>query len=409
MRAAAPLLLLLAAAPVQPAGESAATEMAFHVGEAVGMAHRRVKRASELYAKPGEVVDVLALPDAVELSQSADPRMRYYEAVSASAVSELLCEATPYLTIGFAADPREPGGEPVDPESEAWLGVGTELHPVARMHYPADRAPPATSGRRLDTAATVLSPWREYLWVDPTFRRGSVFGNLSRAFSSAADGGGGDGPPRTRIEYHMLEDRLSVGTDWRDGQNWEGFYLFFNNCARELLITSLSDTDWFLPIPTLDWAKGIRTRHMHWIHGTTKIAPEHQYGATPLHRAAMAREPHLLWQTLANVPELDQKDLTSGGTALHSAGKADDPVAYEALLQAGFDPTIQNRDGKRPAELARSLMVRAKLQGLETRYGSAGEAPPVPPRATREQKTTKPKSAKAKKKAKRRSQKTGAN
>ena len=405
MRATAPLLLLLAAAPAQPTErESAATELAFHVGEAVGMAHRRVKRASELYAKPGEVVDVLALPDAVELSQSANPRMRYYEAVSASAVSELLGEATPYLTIGFAADPREPGGEPVDPESEAWLGVGTELHPVARMHYPADRAPPATSGRRLDTAATVLSPWREYLWVDPTFRRGSVFGNLSRAFSSAADGGGGDGPPRTRIEYHMLEDRLSVGTDWRDGQNWEGFYLFFNSCARELLITSLSDTDWFLPIPTLDWAKGIRTRHMHWIHGTTKIAPEHQYGATPLHRAAMSREPHLLRQTLANVPELDQPDLTSGGTALHSAGKADDPVAYEALLQAGFDPTVQNRDGKRPAELARSLMVRAKLQGLETRYG---EAPPVPPRATREQKTTK-KSAKAKKKAKRRSQKTGA-
>jgi hypothetical protein len=69
---------------------------------------------------------------------------------------------------------------------------------------------------------------------------------------------------------------------------------------------------------------------MLWIHGTTEIPAKYQYGSTPLHRAAGARQPRLLQQVLALKPALDLRGTQNaplyGGTALHSAAGAGDVV-----------------------------------------------------------------------------------
>ena len=68
---------------------------------------------------------------------------------------------------------------------------------------------------------------------------------------------------------------------------------------------------------------------MLWIHGTTEVPPKYQYGSTPLHRAAGARQPRLLQEILSRKPALDVRGTPKaplfGGTPLHSAAAAGDP------------------------------------------------------------------------------------
>ena len=109
-----------------------------------------------------------------------------------------------------------------------------------------------------------------------------------------------------QIEYHLVED---FATDWTDGQDWEGFFLFFNHCARELLLLAAGPMGKNPPVQ-LEWAVHAEPR-MHWIYGTTHIPPDYQYGSTPLHRAAGARQPKLLAQVLASI---DPSDLDVRGT-----------------------------------------------------------------------------------------------
>ena len=73
------------------------------------------------------------------------------------------------------------------------------------------------------------------------------------------------------IEYHLVED---FATDWTDGQDWEGFFLFFNHCARELLLLAAGPMGKHPPVH-LEWAVHAEPR-MHWIYGTTHIPPEYQ-------------------------------------------------------------------------------------------------------------------------------------
>ena len=139
---------------------------------------------------------------------------------------------------------------------------------MARFFYPAGATPaPAGDPWRLDAAGTVHTSWGASVWVDPTFRGhtdgpNDYFDSLPSAYNLSAvaeaeeeqaeEGTAAEKDkkdetdekkekdekkeqltPIDRIEYHLLED---FATDWTDGQDWEGFFLFFSHCARELML-----------------------------------------------------------------------------------------------------------------------------------------------------------------------------
>ena len=246
---------------------------------------------------------------------------------------------------------------------DTWLGVSELIHPVARFHYPQGvAAVPLDDKRRQDPNSTMVSSWGADLWVDPTFR-GEHFGNMSNSYNRSAR----DDDGVQKIEYHLVED---FATDWTDGQDWEAFFLFFTHCTRELIMLAIEPDGSSKHVwKHLEWAKSA-DKKMHWIHGTTDVPANYQWGATPLHRAAGAKQPALLEQVLAVNPDLGARDVRSGGTALHSAASAGDAKAYEMLLEAGADATAKNDQGMAPKDLAckDSCKYKTILEELEAKH-----------------------------------------
>ena len=355
-----------------------------HVGKALSRARDRINEASGLYQMFGELTDVIAFPPpTTDALSKEDVAVRYYNSVPIGFIPELLESqeggaATPYMTISFEYGPKHPGEErPSSSDSgrdvfrelrtpfahDTWLGVSELIHPVARFHYPQGvAAVPLDDKRRQDPNSTMVSSWGADLWVDPTFR-GEHFGNMSNSYNrSARDDGGVQ-----KIEYHLVED---FATDWTDGQDWEAFFLFFTHCTRELIMLAIEPDGSSKHVwKHLEWAKSA-DKKMHWIHGTTDVPAKYQWGATPLHRAAGAKQPALLEQVLAVNPDLGARDVRSGGTALHSAASAGDAKAYEMLLEAGADATAKNDQGMAPKDLAckDSCKYKTILEELEAKH-----------------------------------------
>jgi hypothetical protein len=134
--------------------------------------------------------------------------------------------------------------------NQAWLGVSELIHPVARFFYPANTTlSPKGDPWRLDAAGTVRTSWGANVWVDPLFRGrtdapNEYFDSLPSVYNASTTKEDNEKAKDTKtvqdqpysiesIEYHLLED---FATDWTDGQDWQGFFLFFNHCARELLL-----------------------------------------------------------------------------------------------------------------------------------------------------------------------------
>ena len=161
------------------------------------------------------------------------------------------------------------------------------------------------------------------------------------------------------VEFHAT---AQLATNWQDAGTWESFYLFFTFCAREQLLLSLREDEWYsiAPSPILDWASKIDPQSF-WIFGSGKIDAEHQYGSTPLHRAAGANDLRLLRQVLATDPDLEVQDHRTGGTALHAAAAAGDAAAVDMLLRAGASVSAEDDINRKPMQVAQTDALRSRL------------------------------------------------
>ena len=138
-------------------------------------------------------------------------------------------------------------------------------------------------------------------------------------------------------------------TDWMQAHKWEPFFLFFNHCAREVLLMASRLPDVDQQYSELISSEGLRwSAHMkntyHWVYGTLDIELEFQLEESPLHRAARI------------------------------ASMNDDPSVYESLLRVGVDPKLVNRKGVVAKDMVcrrgeNTCAVRENLKALEAKYG----------------------------------------
>lgn len=96
-------------------------------------------------------------------------------------------------------------------------------------------------------------------------------------------------------------------------------------------------------------------------------------GVTPLHRAVRFRNLAAVKELIRIGAGLDVRDRKSGSTALHRAvigtgapktkGKGEEARRIiEALLEAGADPSIKNKMGKRPLDYVKDASLRSVLK-----------------------------------------------
>jgi ankyrin repeat protein len=89
-----------------------------------------------------------------------------------------------------------------------------------------------------------------------------------------------------------------------------------------------------------------------------------QMAVHPLHAAAAARHPELVWILIASDAPVDARQ-RGGWTPLHSAAANGDVDSIQALLSAGADPRAVNDSGQSPLELAADDEIRTLLLGTE--------------------------------------------
>nr|ACO15472.1 26S proteasome non-ATPase regulatory subunit 10 [Caligus clemensi] len=92
-------------------------------------------------------------------------------------------------------------------------------------------------------------------------------------------------------------------------------------------------------------------------------------GASPLHRAVGVGHVELLINIFEKFPKLVDPNLRDlqGNTPLHIACEDGNFACLEVFLKAGSDPSIQNKEEKKPIELA-PVDQRRKLQNMIDRY-----------------------------------------
>lgn len=142
----------------------------------------------------------------------------------------------------------------------------------------------------------------------------------------------------TRLEELITADRAVVNSWSPDG--WQPLHLaaYFGRAeaARALL-----DADAQVSQPS---------------RNTTRVQP--------LHAAAAAQHPELVWILIASDADVDARQ-RGGWTPLHSAASNADIDSIQALLSAGADPRAVNEAGQTPLELAPDETVRSLLLGTE--------------------------------------------
>ncbi len=101
-------------------------------------------------------------------------------------------------------------------------------------------------------------------------------------------------------------------------------------------------------------------------------SPQTENGLTPLHLAA---EPGMVEALVAAGAEIDARN-DLGRTPLHQAAGYRDANVVEALLDAGADPTLEDREGIRPVDLAeRSSRIAWDSAVMRRLRGSATNGP----------------------------------
>lgn len=101
-------------------------------------------------------------------------------------------------------------------------------------------------------------------------------------------------------------------------------------------------------------------------------SPQTENGLTPLHLAA---EPGMVEALVAAGAEIDARN-DLGRTPLHQAAGYRDANVVEALLDAGADPTLEDREGNRPADLAeRNSRIDQDSAVMRRLRGSATNGP----------------------------------
>ena len=104
-------------------------------------------------------------------------------------------------------------------------------------------------------------------------------------------------------------------------------------------------------------------------------------GVTPLmmaimdvkHRGIMSQRTPGIINMLINFVDLNAKDRDWGRTALHWAVKLDRPEAVEKLLQQpGIDPTIKNKSGLTPLDMALKLKVMNQFLKVYFKFNNTG-------------------------------------
>jgi ankyrin repeat protein len=87
-------------------------------------------------------------------------------------------------------------------------------------------------------------------------------------------------------------------------------------------------------------------------------------GATPLHDAALAGNADLARLLIEKGAQVDARDGESGATPLHHAASWGRAAVVRLLLEKGADPTLRNKSGKTPLDLAREAPVDEVIEAL---------------------------------------------
>jgi uncharacterized protein len=106
-------------------------------------------------------------------------------------------------------------------------------------------------------------------------------------------------------------------------------------------------------------------------------------GVTPLHHAVRFRSPAAVRTLLERGARVNQVCKRSGSTALHravtttgapgTAGKHEEAKRIiKILMKFGADPSIKNKNGKRPADYVRDESILKLLKGNSIRKRRSG-------------------------------------